>query len=1302
MPENGSLLSGQERGLRISVDRFVKDHAPPVSPKQTSPSQRQKQRMRDTWRHSLLQSQHSHSQARRSSSPTSRPRSVTNHYQPVHARTNHNIITAARHDGLPLRLSLDSQCTAIDSSHGSSPIGSRSSSRRGSGRSSVAEPYMVERMGSEIRAPMWSEEQLRRARRFSSSHIRGVSCPTLNITRIMRSISVSSINGGGRAPSRFSRRGFASPISPVAGTGSQRQLRQQHGQQMDISPKSLDPVFADLVSAFAGTRDSQKASTTSPALAISTTLNSNTDTTDTKGALSSNHSSDSSNIDSYNVMSSHLIKDSSQTSCSTKTTTSDPLPTMFPEKQQQQQQQQLHAEGLRRRVAGRQRNVGTPDISIVEEEENESEEEPLLSPSLSEHPLLAASNNRSGSECSSARWSTISAEPPHKRYSYSSAAIAEARLSAISQSSTSLLSPSDRAGNENSGGETMTITLKAPQKRDSAEPSQKNNDNQGENETQRFSGTNSDDDAFRDRSSYDSRFSTSSESVAIPAVYLDSTASLLDQYVAELQSSEFDPNIHLKRQRVLQFLRIPWNVEKLLWFGVVICIDALLYVFSILPAKFTRSLVKLGAFASSFVQKSMRLLPLSWSRLLTRLGLCVQRWSLRISGRNSNSSNNSSETKENGDGTVVGGYMGRWLSPMQLFDLYRGLLLIVTCFMLCRIDAAQMYHGIRAQSSLKLYFIYSALDIFDRLLSSFGHDALDALQSTVTDPWSQRWKAGAVYFVVAQVYMLVHTLVLFYQVITLNVAVNAYSDQLLSLLISNQFVEIKSNVFKKWEKEMLFQISCADIVERFQHIVFLFIIILRNLAELSGNGFSPLFGASPSTTTQLGTATTTPVIQTAQPPVSFDKATPSAFGPLIPSWVSMPIVNRIATPILMVLGTEILIDWIKHAFVTKLNWIRPEIYSHYIDILSRDLACSKSGSKVGIKPPVLSTEGHEEAPTTSGSDADEKIARSSTDGAWNIGESSRCSSPSNKQQRQGIDRKMHREATSNFSTDRDRTRSSSILVHAVVKAFEWIKINTGQGSNEDDSGLLHNNRRLYGHQRKHSVTKPQLFVEQSTRVSRRLGLSPMPLACLITLMLMQVLHILVWPSRSHQNNSIAGSTSDLHIGFGINSWIVDQISGVPILGSLGVIFVGGIGWVLSKVVFSVPTVVGHAIMNPREAAIRIISVLFLDVVGWAAFAFVAYAVVVWIKLGAGSRLMEFAWGRYRAFEQRTNDLRGMEQDTSNLKQFDDATRKLDRDAFSEVGKLINKEKSEAEWEKQRPKWTLDNIERFSLFKSRIQ
>jgi hypothetical protein len=76
-----------------------------------------------------------------------------------------------------------------------------------------------------------------------------------------------------------------------------------------------------------------------------------------------------------------------------------------------------------------------------------------------------------------------------------------------------------------------------------------------------------------------------------------------------------------------------------------------------------------------------------------------------------------------------------------------------------------------------------------KLLSSLGKDTLP--------------------FVVRVNDVVIHTSMLFFQVVTLNVAVNSYSNALLSLLMSNQFVEIKGTVFKKFEKENLFQMACA-------------------------------------------------------------------------------------------------------------------------------------------------------------------------------------------------------------------------------------------------------------------------------------------------------------------------------------------------------------------------------------------------------------------------------------------------------------------------------------------------------------
>jgi hypothetical protein len=90
----------------------------------------------------------------------------------------------------------------------------------------------------------------------------------------------------------------------------------------------------------------------------------------------------------------------------------------------------------------------------------------------------------------------------------------------------------------------------------------------------------------------------------------------------------------------------------------------------------------------------------------------------------------------------------------------------------------------------------------------------------------------------------IHSVVLFLLVVSLNVAINSQNNGLLTLLISNQFVELKGSVFKKFEKENLFQITCngkilqcfthfkSDVVERFQIVTFLIAITLQNFCDL--------------------------------------------------------------------------------------------------------------------------------------------------------------------------------------------------------------------------------------------------------------------------------------------------------------------------------------------------------------------------------------------------------------------------------------------------------------------------------------
>lgn len=175
-------------------------------------------------------------------------------------------------------------------------------------------------------------------------------------------------------------------------------------------------------------------------------------------------------------------------------------------------------------------------------------------------------------------------------------------------------------------------------------------------------------------------------------------------------------------------------------------------------------------------------------------------------------------------------------------------------------------------------------------------------------------------FILALIYNLVHATSLFYQVVTLNVAVNSYSNALLTLLISNQFVEIKSTVFKKFEKENLFQLTCADVVERFQLWLMLTIIASRNIIETGG--LSLALGSSSGANAGSGSASAIPHGGSGVLPQSFT---------MLPVWT-----GQVMGPFVLVLGSEMIVDWIKHAYITKFNNTKPAIYGRYLDVLAKD------------------------------------------------------------------------------------------------------------------------------------------------------------------------------------------------------------------------------------------------------------------------------------------------------------------------------------------------------------------------------
>jgi hypothetical protein len=87
--------------------------------------------------------------------------------------------------------------------------------------------------------------------------------------------------------------------------------------------------------------------------------------------------------------------------------------------------------------------------------------------------------------------------------------------------------------------------------------------------------------------------------------------------------------------------------------------------------------------------------------------------------------------------------------------------------------------------------------------------------------------------VIASLYALVHSLVLYLQIVALNVAINSTNSALLSLLVSSNFVELKAAVFKKYGHAEVMQVASGDIVERFHLTVYVFVILIANLSNIA-------------------------------------------------------------------------------------------------------------------------------------------------------------------------------------------------------------------------------------------------------------------------------------------------------------------------------------------------------------------------------------------------------------------------------------------------------------------------------------
>ncbi|KAL9940134.1 hypothetical protein V8E36_000839 [Tilletia maclaganii] len=515
--------------------------------------------------------------------------------------------------------------------------------------------------------------------------------------------------------------------------------------------------------------------------------------------------------------------------------------------------------------------------------------------------------------------------------------------------------------------------------------------------------------------------------------------SLWDYLREEVLATDFDSTQEIKYERVSNFMSVPLAVEKIMFFGMAVCLDSFLYTFTILPLRFCIAIFRLA-----------------------------RNYTTRILRPNASP---------------------RCLSSSHKCDILKLALVLGSCLILSRFtDASKMYHSVRGQDVVKLSVIFNVLEIADRLCCSLGQDLLDSLFSRTTlarrrmpdGSTRQPFLRPAAYFLFALAYILAHSLVLLYQLVTLNVAINAFDNALLTLLLSNQFVEIKGSVFKRFEKENLFQLTCADIVERFQLGLMLFAIGTRNLIELSGGAPSPLSFAR-STSASVSAA----MANAAANPASMLSPLPTSFT-ILPS---LSLLETVLSPVLIVIASECLVDWLKHAFITKFNHLRPAVYGRFMDVLCSDLVVDAWAT-----------------PTSSSSSSASKQRAARAAGSERVGEKGgepSLGSSNSTSTAAGVKREAASATTTGLNGSSNAGHESTRRAapdQAPVSSVPFPhdsppshSASTATTTSTPSSSLR---------RRKHT------FVDQSPLVARRLGFAALPLACLIVRITQQILSML--------------------------------------------------------------------------------------------------------------------------------------------------------------------------------------------------
>ena len=393
----------------------------------------------------------------------------------------------------------------------------------------------------------------------------------------------------------------------------------------------------------------------------------------------------------------------------------------------------------------------------------------------------------------------------------------------------------------------------------------------------------------------------SNDDLGAPSPSTRRSLAVWDYVCAELGLSvgarEDDPDMAVARERVFDIIwHIPLEFERLNFYGGMLCMDATLGVVTSLPVR--------------VVCQTARLIMSPALGVVSAVGTLVSPSpSTKTKGGTKGSTIGSpgSRRRFNNPGDSTGGRTTSRKRRTWGFHPYARehlsdslwLFMLLAAFAAVKlVDVSVVYHYIRGQEVIKLYLACSVLECFDKLCCAFNCHVLDALQNSVyilvntaQEDCSTAELINATFQLAFDAALTLaatcaHAMIMLTHAVTLSVAINSHTNAMLLVLISNNFGEIKSHIFKKMDAAKLFSVARLDIVERV-HLSICLVFVAAQRVTAAGS-------------------------------------------------VAGGLTRKMLKDSLMVLSSEIVVDVFKHAFMSKFNNIRPRVYRGFLRQLCRE------------------------------------------------------------------------------------------------------------------------------------------------------------------------------------------------------------------------------------------------------------------------------------------------------------------------------------------------------------------------------